>query len=80
MQPSNTEEQAPEFFFNYEAGAEGVRKIEFMTDGPLVMQSILLLVEEVNNSFEQKFSTVSEFLTELANVARNLEEIKIGKG
>lgn len=78
MPQSNTDVK-PEFFFSYEANAQGVKKLEFVTDGPLVVQSILLLVEEVNNSFEQKFPTVSGFLQELTNVARNIEEIKNGK-
>lgn len=79
MQPSNTEEQKPEFYFTYRANAAGVQEIAFVTDGPLVMQSILLMLEEVNNSFEQKFPSVSGFLAELTNVARNIEEIKNGK-
>lgn len=74
-----TAEQKPEFFFTYEADANGVKKIEFVTDGPLVMQSILLMLEQVNESFEQKFPAVSGFLQELTNVARNIEEIKNGK-
>lgn len=78
MQQSNTETK-PEFFFNYEADAKGVKKIEFVTDGPLVMQSILLMLEQVNESFEQKFPNTSDFLAELTNVARNIEEIKNGK-
>lgn len=78
MSQNSTEEQAPEFFFHYKANANGVELIEFMTDGPMVMQSIMLLLEEVNNSFDQKFEKVSDFLQELANVARNIEEIKHG--
>ena len=78
MQQSNTETK-PEFFFSYEADATGVKKIEFVTDGPLVMQSILIMLEQVNESFEQKFPAVSDFLQELTNVARNIEEIKNGK-
>lgn len=81
MQQQNTEapQQKPEFFFTYEADANGVKKIEFVTDGPLVMQSILLMLEQVNESFEQKFPAMSGFLQELTNVARNIEEIKNGK-
>ena len=81
MSQTSIEEQVqpPEFFFHYKANAKGVELIEFVTDGPMVMQSILLLAEEVNKSFDQKFEKVSDFLQELTNLARNLEEIKNGK-
>ena len=80
MSQNSTEEQAQEFFFHYKANANGVELIEFMTDGPMVMQSLLLLAEEVNKSFDQKFANTSDFLQELATLARNIEELKNGKG
>lgn len=78
MSQNSTEEvkQVPDFFFHYKANANGVEQIEFVTDGPMVMQSLLLLAEEVNKSFEQKFANTSDFLQELANLARNIEELK----
>ena len=68
--------ETAEFFFNFSADKNGIVSLEFQKNAPLVLQSIVALCEQVNNSFDTPLANLYEFFKVLADASRKIEEVR----
>lgn len=71
-------ESAP-FFFNLSADENGVTELAFRKDASKLFATLLFSLDYVNQSFEEPFQTVGDFVRHLAEVADKVEAAQAQK-
>jgi hypothetical protein len=71
---SDLPENQPGFFFSLQSDDSGVTELRFRKDVQKVFGTLLFAIDYINQSFDEPFSTVGEFLRQLAEIADKVKE------
>ena len=73
------EAEVTPFFFKLVADENGVTDLKFRKDAAKLFATLLFSLDYVNQSFEEPFPTVGDFVRHLAEVADKVEEAQAQK-
>ena len=79
VDPAPEAEAAPFFFFNLSADENGVTELKFRKDSAKLFSTLLFSLDYVNQSFEEPFPTVGDFVRHLAEIADKVEAAQAQK-
>jgi len=77
--PTEVPAEVPPFFFNLSADENGVTELKFRKDASKLFATLLFSLDYVNQSFEEPFPTVGDFVRHLAEVADKVEAAQAQK-
>ena len=77
--PTEVPAEVAPFFFNLSADENGVTELAFRKDASKLFATLLFSLDYVNQSFEEPFQTVGDFVRHLAEVADKVEAAQAQK-
>ena len=77
--PTEVPAEVAPFFFNLSADENGVTELKFRKDASKLFATLLFSLDYVNQSFEEPFPTVGDFVRHLAEVADKVEAAQAQK-